>query len=243
MPIIHVNEFYGPTHQGEGKTQGMPCHFLRLAGCNLSCIWCDTPYTWNWLGTKFAHPDKYDKMKESHKVKSEDLLGEILRFGEHFKIKMLVVTGGEPLLQQARLPSVLMPLKKAGWRIECETNGTILPSKPMLECVDQFNISPKLSNSGEPEERRIKHPVLSWLVNNDKCTFKFVVSRVEDAEEIEALVARFEMKPEQVWLMPEARTKEEHAEREPIVSLIAGKRGWNYRSRLHIVTHGNKRRV
>lgn len=221
----------------------MPCHFLRMSGCNLSCSWCDTPYTWNWTGTRFSHPDKYDKKTEVHKVKSEDLLSEILRFGEHFKIKMLVVTGGEPLLQQTRLTPVLVALRAAGWRIECETNGTIHPTSAFATCIDQFNVSPKLSNGGDRLDRRIKPDVLKALATSDKCFFKFVITSYSDADEIEALVREYGMKPEQVWIMPEARTKEEHAEKEPMAALIARKNGWNYSPRSHILMHGNKRKV
>ena len=44
---MKVNEIFGPTIQGEGRSAGMPTMFVRLSGCNLACIWCDTPYCFN----------------------------------------------------------------------------------------------------------------------------------------------------------------------------------------------------
>jgi organic radical activating enzyme len=215
-----------------------------MAGCNLSCAWCDTPFTWNWTGTSFKHPQKYDKKTESHKVTSDDLLGEIRRLGEvGNKTHALVVTGGEPLLQQARLPAVLKPLKDDKWWIEVETNGTIAPSRIMAECVDQFNVSPKLANSDEPLHRRIKLDVLKNLATADKVLFKFVVGGYEDAEEIEKLVKAAGIAPEKVWLMPKATTQLEHAENEPRAAFMAEKHEWNYTPRQQVLLWGNKRRV
>ena len=55
---MKVNEIFGPTIQGEGKSAGMQAMFLRTSLCNLACDWCDTPQTWNWKGTKFKHSEK-----------------------------------------------------------------------------------------------------------------------------------------------------------------------------------------
>ncbi len=243
MTILAVNECFGPTIQGEGRSQGMPCIFLRMAACNLHCIWCDTPYTWNWTKTPFKHPDKYDPKKEIHKVKADDLLDQLKIFGEKFNIKFLVVTGGEPLLQQARLVEVLSPLQKDGWWIEVETNGTILPSSSFAACVTQFNISPKLANAGDPENIRIIPKVLKELALGNKCFFKFVVKSYTDTEEIEALINRFKIPAERVWLMPEGRTREELAVTEPIAAYVAKNKGWCYTDRRHILLFGNRRGV
>lgn len=59
-----VSEVFGPTHQGEGPHAGQLCAFVRLMGCNLSCSWCDTPYTWD--------ASRYDLKAEGHRMTVED---------------------------------------------------------------------------------------------------------------------------------------------------------------------------
>lgn len=93
--------------QGEGRNQGLRCCFLRLAGCNLNCRWCDTPDARN--------PDA-----------GEDLLpADILKQIEETGLRYLCVTGGEPLLRQDELLPLLQELSSKGYIIDIETNGTI----------------------------------------------------------------------------------------------------------------------
>jgi len=87
--MLKVNEIFGPTIQGEGKSSGMPCAFLRLSLCNLHCIWCDTPYTWNWKGTPFSHPEKFDQEKEIHIMSNEEILETL----KTIDVKNLVISG------------------------------------------------------------------------------------------------------------------------------------------------------
>ncbi len=96
-----------PSFQGEGRNQGLRCCFLRLAGCNLNCRWCDTPDT-----------------RDPHT--GEDLTtDDILRRIEETGIRYLCVTGGEPLLRQHELLPLLRDLSSKGYTIDIETNGTI----------------------------------------------------------------------------------------------------------------------
>ena len=74
--MLKVNEIF-KSIQGEGKSAGLPVIFLRLAMCNLHCIWCDTPHTWNWTGSKFLHPVKYDKNKEIHPMEISEVFEKI----------------------------------------------------------------------------------------------------------------------------------------------------------------------
>jgi 7-carboxy-7-deazaguanine synthase len=253
MTILHANEIFGPTVQGEGKSIGIPCIFLRLAGCNLACQWCDTPYTWNWIGTPFSHPAKFDKRKESHKVAGDDLINVLVDLMKKAGVGMLVVSGGEPLLQQARLAPIIAHLRKQhDFRIEVETNGTIAPSRLMIENVTQFNVSPKLTNSGDRETKRIMPKALeafSRLQANDgtqieqaaSALFKFVVRGYEDVPEIEALCKRFKLT--EVWVMCEGTTAEQLNAREPTVVTIANQHGWHYTRRAHVLMYGNRRGV
>ena len=241
-PPILVNEIFGPTIQGEGPSAGMPCMFLRLAHCNLSCNYCDTPYTWNWLGTKFSHPEKYAYAKEIHPMTAGEVLAKLDHSDpKRWGINCLVVSGGEPMLQQRRLAQVVNMLQAISWWIEIETNGTIMPQPDFVSLIRQINCSPKLSNSDDPLERRIKPKVLNALSAIDKTIFKFVVGSESDVDEVVQLVEQFGMK--QVWLMPQARTKDELERSYPLVCKLAERHGFHASSRKHIEQWGNKRGV
>src|ERR1035437_8518588 len=121
--MLKINEIFGPTIQGEGKSAGMPVAFLRLAICNLHCFKCDTPFTWFYEGSKSKHIDgiQFKKTTEIHLMSNE----EVVKFLSKTGMKHLIVSGGEPLLQQRELIPLLKILKESGWFIEVETNGTL----------------------------------------------------------------------------------------------------------------------
>lgn len=242
--MIAVNEIYGPTYQGEGRSAKMRCMFLRTSGCNLACDFCDTPFTWNWKKTRFVHPDKYDPKDEVHKMKWVDVCEEILSKCED--VKSLVISGGEPLLQQDRLIPLLKQLKSNEWWIEVETNGTIAPTDDFASLVDQFNCSPKTGNSGpdNPYKDRIIPSALEKIVScGDKATFKFVIQSDEDVVEVMSLIMQVRIQPKSVYLMPEGRTTQEQLDRQERVKLMAQTLGYNFTPRLHILEFGTKRGV
>lgn len=235
--MLKVNEVFGPTVQGEGKSAGMPCAFLRLANCNLHCIWCDTPHTWNWVGTSFAHQEKFEKEKEVHPMTDEEVVKKLQEIGE----KALVISGGEPFLQHKQLISLCQKLKGLGYWIEIETNGTIFPNQELVNLVDQINCSPKLSNSLDSRKLRIRSQALSQLAICKKVNFKFVISRSEDMIEVFGLVNDFQLK--EVRLMPESRTKKELIEKSSWVRRLCEVHGFVFCTRLSIMTVGTTRGV
>jgi 7-carboxy-7-deazaguanine synthase len=91
--------------QGEGKNQGKPCLFIRLAGCNLRCLWCDTPAS-----------------RSGGKEMCPDTISEQVR---QFNPSYVCITGGEPLLQGDELERLLSTLHMRGTAIDIETNGTV----------------------------------------------------------------------------------------------------------------------
>ncbi|RPJ53565.1 MAG: radical SAM protein, partial [Methanobacteriota archaeon] len=97
-----------PSIQGEGRGQGLVTTFVRLAGCNLRCRWCDTRYAW----------DGGEEM-------SVDAVAAAVR---DLGIRRICITGGEPLLQGDELSQLLAILAEEKYEIEIETNGTIDPS-------------------------------------------------------------------------------------------------------------------
>lgn len=238
--MLKVNECFGPTIQGEGKSVGKRVMFLRLATCNLHCIWCDTPYTWNWIGTPFKHPHKFDKNKEIHLMEPESVISELKRLGGD-EVKALVISGGEPLLQQSCLLPLLETLKSEGWWIEVETNGTLVVRPEFLDLVDQINCSPKLSNSGDSSQLRIRPTSIISLVQSKKVWFKFVVSSEVDTQEVFGYIGEFGMS--QVFLMPLGLNEEQLSKTREQVRALAAKFGFAFSDRLHITLFGGKRGV
>ncbi len=104
--------------QGEGRNTGRPCVFVRFAGCNLACSWCDTD------------------VRERFSMTLDELLAEIASY----KAKTVVLTGGEPTLIEGA-PELIAALKAAGYFIAVETNATV--DAPWLQFVDYVACSPK----------------------------------------------------------------------------------------------------
>lgn len=231
--MLKVNECFGPTIQGEGPSQGKEVLFLRLSFCNLSCSWCDSKYSWDWKN--------YDKSKEVHEMSQENVVKKLQTLS--VDIRALVVSGGEPLLQQKALVLLLQELKRNGWWVEIETNGTVIPNDEFLVLIDQINCSPKLANSGDSKQRRTKPESLIKLVGNSKTFFKFVVGNQTDLEEVWEYVKTYSINPNRVYLMPLGKTKEELVLTTEMVKSLAKDHGFIFSSRLHIELWGMKRGV
>ena len=156
--------------------------------------------------------------------------------------RTVVVSGGEPLIQQKAFRSLIRELVRTGFRIEVETNGTVVPEPWLLEEVSQINCSPKLSNSQNGEKaNRIKPDALRAISASEKSTFKFVVSSQNDVGEILELVQDYNMK--EVYLMPEGRSPEELQAHRDLVQRMCRDFKFTYAPRLHIERWGQKRGV
>ena len=163
--------------QGEGKLAGLPSVFVRASGCNLRCVWCDTPYaSWN---------------PEGDDVPIEEIVKQVLAFGSTHA----VVTGGEPMI----MPDVVelcAALRNANQHITIETAATVL--KPAA--VDLASLSPKLSNStpstrdggkfaASHEKQRLNIPVIQQFIDESPdFQLKFVVSDKRDLSEIQDIL-------------------------------------------------------
>jgi 7-carboxy-7-deazaguanine synthase len=117
--------------QGEGRATGLPCAFVRLAGCNLRCAWCDTAYAWSGGET----------------MSVEQVLARL----EQFRCRRVEVTGGEPLWQEATL-ELLTRLADAGYQVLLETNGSldVAPVDKRVTKIVDFKCP---SSAQEPKNR------------------------------------------------------------------------------------------
>lgn len=222
---LFVSEIFDSL-QGEGPSLGAPCTFLRLAGCNLTCQWCDTEYSWNWT--------KYDVRKETSTHGIAAIAQRVTA------CPRLVITGGEPLLQQRALEQ-LLPLLPAELPIEVETNGTIAPSPALFARINQWNVAPKLAHSGEPESRRLISLALTALRDTTRAWLKVVVETASDLAEVEALVTQLAWPRDRVYLMPQCRSADELARRTPEVVNWAIASRFRYTGRLHLQVWGGER--
>jgi 7-carboxy-7-deazaguanine synthase len=231
-----VSEIFGPTVQGEGASAGRRCAFLRLGGCNLSCRWCDTPYTWDWAGIGQSGV-AYQPRTELRTLGSGEVLARLLAYD----VDTIVISGGEPLSQQRRLVPLVRSLLTAGRRLEFETNGTRVPVPDIVRDGVRFNVSPKLAHSGDPAHRRIVPQVLRALAALPDVTFKFVCRSPADLDEVAAIEESYGTRP--VWIMPEGQTVAELNERLASLADAVVARGWNLTTRLHVVAWGGRRGV
>jgi len=138
--------------QGEGRNQGKPCLFIRLAGCNLQCHWCDTVYAQNG-GIEMD-------------------IDAILEHTQCQNFSYICITGGEPLLQADELEQLLVLLHQRGYTIDIETNGTIDFTR--FQPYSSICMDVKCPSSGEQSDIGL----LESLRPQD--SVKFVVQDVTD---------------------------------------------------------------
>jgi organic radical activating enzyme len=234
--------------QGEGPGTGAPAVFIRASRCNLHCVWCDTDYTWNFEGTPWPHDNdsipgraKHSKSAVTIELEPAEAARRIL----DFNCPRVVITGGEPLLQQDEFLEMihLLRAEQPNCYFEVETNGTRIPSAEFHASVDQFNVSPKLSNSGIEEALRFQPDALRHFATSPNSWFKFVVATPADLGEIQSLRARFAIPPERVLLMPQGRNAGELDRSAARLAELCRELGFRFCDRLHIRLWGERRGV
>jgi organic radical activating enzyme len=236
------------TIQGEGPSAGCPAVFIRASRCNLHCVWCDTDHTWNFEGTPWPHEKdavagyaKHRKAEVTFEMTPADAACHILGF----HCPRVVITGGEPLLQEAGFLEMIDRIRAEmpDCLFEVETNATRIPSPAFADAVDQFNVSPKLANAGMPEPLRIHPEALAFFAACPKAWFKFVVARPGDLVEIQSLRTRFGIPAARMLLMPEGRTSGELDRAAPWLAGVCRDLGFRFCDRLHVRLWGDRRGV
>ena len=208
--------------QGEGVTAGRPAVFVRLQGCSVGCVWCDTKYSWD--------------PAAGREVTLDGLLDEVAAF----PCRRVVVTGGEPLESPLFTPLV-GALAGRGYTVEVETSGTLAPPTDAPSSI-QWNVSVKLAGSGVAEERRINAAAIRALLERD-AWWKLVVSEPGELGEVLRLTERFALPRERVLLQPEGLRSEELAARSPWIVEACKAHGFRFSPRLHVLIWGARRGV
>jgi len=235
------NDLLFYTIEGEGKYAGYPSLFMRLSMCNLTCKGfaskdspngCDSYISWSVKNRK-TFEEIFQAMEVLDPYTFENWVTK-LKQGAIFKI-----TGGEPFIQQKSLIAFIKAFierYKFTPIIDFETNGTILPDEYWTNTVKAtFTCSPKLSNNGDPEDKRYKPDVLKSLTKHGAC-FKFVVRTEQDMREvIDKYVNYINIPKELVWLMPMCGSRDEQSEVSHGVAELCKKYNYKFSPRLHLM--------
>ena len=160
MPLL-VNEIFFSI-QGESSYAGRPCVFIRLAGCNLRCSYCDTPYAY----------------EEGSLQEISDIEGQIRSFG----CRLVEITGGEPLLQ-AETPELIRMLLDRRYTVLMETNGSRNIGLIDERCVRIVDV--KCPSSGESKKNRLEN--LAIITPNDEV--KFVIGDRADFDYAKEIIS------------------------------------------------------
>lgn len=239
---LRVSEIFHSV-QGEGNTMGKPSLFVRLQGCNLMCGGQGTEKDGKLHDGATWRCDTIEVWLKGEAHSPTELASELAdNYAQHLKSgSQLVITGGEPVLQQNTLVPFVKSLTdefNTPIRVECETNGTLIPDYPYASLITQFNVSPKLSNSGMPVDRRIKDEAMEYYSNLARINmsiFKFVITRKEDMDEImKDFVDPFKIPARKIWLMPGCSDQKQFNEVAPMVAEVCQETGFQFSSRLQI---------
>ena len=152
--MLEVTEIYRSV-QGESTYMGLPCVFIRLTGCNLRCVWCDTTHAFHNGGN----------------LSIDQIIGQV----KSYKINLVEITGGEPLLQKEVFP-LMESLLKNEFKVMLETSGSLSIENVPAEVIKIIDL--KCPGSGEENKNLWEN--LNLLTSKDE--IKFVIADKVDYE-------------------------------------------------------------
>ncbi len=165
---VPVMEIFGPTIQGEGMVVGQKTMFVRTAGCDYSCSWCDSAFTWDGSGKHLIV-----------QMTAEEIWTELKRLGGN-GFSFVTLSGGNPALLK-NLDALIVILKENNIKIGVETQGS--KWQDWLYDIDELTISPKPPSSWMKTDFTILDEILGRLKSQDSqqnISLKVVVFNEED---------------------------------------------------------------
>jgi len=209
--------------QGEGNSLGKPMVFIRTATCNLNCKFCDSTYA-------------------SRSQGSDQDLPQILGTVSTYACKEVCLTGGEPILQRD-FENLVRSFISMNYKVEVETNGSLRPPVFCLNPMNhiKWNVSPKLSNSGNDLSKSIDKNLLSLFNMTPEHIFKFVVGNKNDFVEAKSLIT--ELGLTNVYMMPEGVKDSDLRKTSLWLIDLCKEKGFYFSPRLHIWLWEGKRGV
>lgn len=192
--LIKVNELF-ETIQGEGTNTGTPSVFVRLQGCDVGCVFCDTKHTWKidtaniksieYILNKVQDDDKYTWLQDF------DLYQLIT---DKFNSKNIVFTGGEPCLYN--LYYITNYFYQSGYKTQIETSGT-----EIIKCHSKtwVTVSPKIDMTGN--KKVLKESVLRA---NE---IKFPIGKQKDIEKLKKFINDYNIDNKPIYLQPLSQSK------------------------------------
>lgn len=231
--MLRVNNIFHSI-QGEGTLQGIPMVFVRLQGCNLitKCVWCDTSYAWD--------------PNDGKDMKVEEVIGKVGKFSPYYN-SWVCITGGEPLWQAEELESLVRELKKNGYKVTIETNGSFKPPK-WYTLIDSWSADIKCPTSGVCGVSKE-----DWFYTRAKDQIKFIVGNAEDLGFAGGLINKHKARSPIVLASPvtgllvdkQRETVEEYWNREWLQEVVefAKEKRIRFSLQWHKIVYGNKRGV
>ncbi|MCL6587746.1 MAG: 7-carboxy-7-deazaguanine synthase QueE [Anoxybacillus sp.] len=168
MTKIPVLEIFGPTIQGEGMVIGQKTMFVRTAGCDYRCRWCDSAFTWD--GSAKA---------EIKQMTAEAIWNELIALGGN-RFSHVTISGGNPALLKG-LDTLIEMLKERNIRVALETQGSCW--QDWFYAIDDLTISPKPPSSGMETDFAVLDDIIEKLVKarrKENVSLKVVVFDDDD---------------------------------------------------------------
>ncbi len=234
---IPVMEIFGPTIQGEGMVIGQKTMFVRTAGCDYRCAWCDSRFTW-------------DGSEKSTLMTAGEIVERLKAIGGTY-FSHVTISGGNPVLHKG-IGALVKAIKQEGWKVAIETQGSLW--QDWLCDVDEVTLSPKPPSSKMDVDLETLDTIIAKLSRSDaKYSMKIVVFDDRDFQFAKEMYERYRSVP---FFLQVGNAHTEEADKEQFLHKLLERYEWlidktvhsdmndvKVLPQLHTLVWGNKRGV